>query len=272
MNPALTALLDRMPVLAAGEVWLVGAGPGDPGYLTLFALAGLAQADAVVHDALVSRRVLALARPGAAILHAGKRGGRPSWQQADITARLIELAREGRRVLRLKGGDPYVFGRGGEEAMQLAEHGIPFRLVSGITAGLAGPGSLGIPATLRGVNQAVVLATGHEDGARDLDWAALARLGQPIVIYMGFAHLPQIVPALLAGGMAPATPAAAIAAATTPEERVLVTTLAELPERVREAGLATPVLVVIGAIVETRERLRALMPDALTALRWPEPG
>ena len=262
-------MFSRMPVLSPGEVWLAGAGPGDPGHLTLFALAGLAQAETVVHDALVDPAVLALARPDAELIHAGKRGGRPSWQQDDITLTLIERAQAGRRVLRLKGGDPYVFGRGGEEALQLARHAIPFRVIPGITAGIGGLGAVAIPATMRGVNQAVVLATGHEDGARELDWAALARLGQPIVIYMGFTHLPQITAALLQAGMPPDTQAAAIAAATTPDEQVLVSTLDRLAGVVRSAGLATPVLVVIGAIVGLRAQLHALLPQALEGLRWP---
>lgn len=269
MNAPLRSLLDHAPVLQPGEVWLAGAGPGDPGHLTLFALAGLMQADCIVHDALVDARVLALA-PQAMLVPAGKRGGRPSWQQADITARLIALARDKRRVLRLKGGDPNMFGRGGEEAIALAEHGIPFRVIPGLTAGLAGLAAAAIPATVRGVNQAIVLATGHDtDGATSLDWAALARLDQPIVLYMGFTHLPRIAAALIDGGMRPDMPAAAIAAATLPQQRVVTATLHELAGAVRDAGLATPVLVAIGRIVTERARLEALLPVATEALRWP---
>ena len=159
MNPldALAALHGQFPMLEPGHVWLVGAGPGDPGLLTLDALAGLAQADVIVHDALVDARVLALAGPKAQLEFAGKRGGRPSVQQADITARLIELARERKRVLRLKGGDPCMFGRGGEEAIALADAGIPYRIIPGITAGLAALAAASIPATMRGVNQAITL-------------------------------------------------------------------------------------------------------------------
>jgi uroporphyrin-III C-methyltransferase len=188
----LEAVLRRLPELQPGHVWLAGAGPGDPGLLTLHALAALAQADVVVHDALVDARVLDLAHPDATRVFAGKRGGKPSTDQADITARLVTLAREGRRVLRLKGGDPFVFGRGGEEVLTLAAHGIPFRVIPGITSGLAALTAALIPATLRGANQAILLATGH--GAADLaelpggdgglDWPAFARLGQPIVLYM----------------------------------------------------------------------------------------
>src|SRR5262249_44262845 len=162
---------DGIPVLAAGHVWLAGAGPGDPGLLTLDALAGLSQADVVVHDALVDKRVLALAGPQARLEFAGKRGGKPSAAQSDISERLIELARAGQKVLRLKGGDPFVFGRGGEEALALAAAGVPFRVIPGVTAGLAALAAASIPTTLRGVNRAVIFAAGHvADG--EFDWAA----------------------------------------------------------------------------------------------------
>src|ERR1700733_14440788 len=158
---ALAALRGGFPVLEPGHVWLAGAGPGDPGLLTLDALAGLAQADVVVHDALVDERVLALAGPQARLEFAGKRGGKPSATQADISQRLVELARVGYRVLRLKGGDPFVFGRGGEEAMTLAAAGIAFRVIPGVTAGLGALAAAAIPATVRGTNRAVIFAAGH---------------------------------------------------------------------------------------------------------------
>ena len=266
---ALGPLLAQFPALESGHVWLAGAGPGDPGHLTLHALAGLMQADAVVHDALVDPRILALAPASAERIFAGKRGGKPSAVQADITARLIELARAGRRVLRLKGGDPYVFGRGGEEVLTLAREGVPFRVIPGITAGLAGLAAASIPATLRGVNQAVVFATGHsaeEEGA--LDWAALARLNQPIVLYMAMRNLGAIAAALMAGGLAPATPVAVIASATTPEERLLITTLGAAPEAVEREGIAPPAIVAIGGIVAVREEILALMPEIEENMRW----
>src|SRR5215470_18101414 len=155
---AMAARRSGIPVFAPGEVWLAGAGPGDPGLLTLDALAGLSQADVVVHDALVDKRVLALASAQARLEFAGKRGGRPSATQADISKRLIELARAGAKVLRLKGGDPFVFGRGGEEVLALAAAGVPFRVIPGVTAGLAALAAASIPATLRGVNRAVIFA------------------------------------------------------------------------------------------------------------------
>src|SRR5215813_13942547 len=179
---AVAAMRADVPVLAPGHVWLAGAGPGDPGLLTLDALAGLSQAEVVVHDALVDKRVLALASPQARLEFAGKRGGRPSATQADISQRLIELARADRKVLRLKGGDPFVFGRGGEEVLALAAAGVPFRVIPGVTAGLAALAAASIPATLRGINRAVVFAAGYgADDAGGPDWAALARSGAPIV-------------------------------------------------------------------------------------------
>src|ERR1700675_2885279 len=172
----------HLPEMAHGSVWLVGAGPGDPGLLSVLALHALEQADAVVYDALVDPHILALARPGAALEDAGKRGGRPSPRQPDISARLVALARDGKRVLRLKGGDPCVFGRGGEEALALAEAGVPFRIVPGVTAGIGGLAYAGIPVTHRDVNSVVTFVTGHDStggvpGA--VDWEAIAR-GSPV--------------------------------------------------------------------------------------------
>lgn len=266
---ALRALLQAFPVLEPGHVWLTGAGPGDPGHLTMHALAGLLQADAVVHDALVDPRILALAPAAAERIFAGKRGGKPSAAQADITARLVALARAGRRVVRLKGGDPYIFGRGGEEVLTLAREGVPFRVIPGITAGLAGLAAASIPATMRGVNQAIVFATGHTAEERaELDWIALARLGQPIVLYMAMRNLDSIAAALIAGGLAPATPVAVIASATTPEERILITTLAEAHDAVERAKIAPPAIVAIGRIVAVREQIHALLPQIEENVRW----
>ena len=167
-TPQLASLLARLPAFQPGHVWLTGAGPGDPGLLTLEALNALEQADVIVHDALVDARVLALARPETAREFAGKRGGRPSHVQTDISKHLIALAREGKRVLRLKGGDPCVFGRGGEEAAALADARVPFRIIPGITAGLAALTVASIPATMRGINQALIFVTGHCDGGETI--------------------------------------------------------------------------------------------------------
>jgi len=261
---ALSRLRDSMPILAPGHVWLAGAGPGDPGLLTLDALAGLAQASVIVHDALVDRRVLALAGAGARLEFAGKRGGKPSATQTDISERLIALARAGERVLRLKGGDPCVFGRGGDEAMALAAAGVPFRLIPGVTAGLAALAAASIPATLRGVNQAVIFATGQSaDGGPD--WAALARTGQPLVIYMVMHNLANIAAELMRGGLAPDTPAAVIAAATLPSERILISTLGRVAAEAREAKLEPPAVGAVGEIVRVRERLVAVAAIATGA-------
>ena len=263
---SLDRIMTDLPRLNPGEVWLAGAGPGDPAHLTLLTLSGLGQADAVVHDALIDPRVLGLARAGAELIPAGKRGGKPSAVQADITAQLIALARAGRRVLRLKGGDPFMFGRGGEEALTLAAQGVRFRIVPGLTSGLASMAASLIPLTLRGVNQAVVLATGHgADRADGMDWAALARLDQPIVLYMAMTNLASITAALMAGGLSGATPAAAIASATLAEQRILVTDLAQLAERVTIEGIAAPAIIVIGQVVASRARLLELLP-ALEAM------
>jgi uroporphyrin-III C-methyltransferase len=252
----LAELRGGYPVFAPGEVWLVGAGPGDPGLLTLDALAGLLQADVVVHDALVDVRVLAMARRGAQLQFAGKRGGKPSIAQEDISAQLIAFARRGLRVLRLKGGDPCVFGRGGEEMLALAAAAVPFRVIPGVTAGLGGLASAGIQATMRGVNQAIILATGHDPNAdADIDWSALARTRQPIVLYMGLRNLDNIAAALMRGGLAPGTPAAVIAAATLPQQQVLISTLDSIGAAARAANLAAPTMVVIGDIVSTRQEL-----------------
>jgi uroporphyrin-III C-methyltransferase len=254
------ALPDDMAVLAPGHVWLAGAGPGDPGLLTLYARAGLAQADVIVHDALVDKRVLALAGPQAVLEFAGKRGGKPSATQADISKRLIELAQSEARVLRLKGGDPCVFGRGGEEAMALAAAGVPFRIIPGVTAGLAALAAASIPATLREVNRAVIFAAGHFAKAAggeddDFDWAPLARAGAPIVLYMVMHNLDRIAAALMRAGCAPRTPAAVIAAATTSAQRILVSTLQDVAREARAQAFEPPAIVVVGDIVSVRDRL-----------------
>lgn len=263
ITAALTTLRGQYPVLATGEVWLVGAGPGDPGLLTLDAVAALAQADAIVRDALVDERILALARRDARVLFAGKRGGKPSIAQEEISAQLIALARSGLRVVRLKGGDPLVFGRGGEELLALAEAGIPFRIVPGITSGLGGLASAWIPSTLRGVNRAVILATGQSaDGNADMDWAALARTRQPIVLYMALKNIGGIAAALMQGGLPSTTPAAVIASATLDEEHVLVTDLARIAEDIHAADLHAPLIIVIGEVVRTRQLLHEAIARA----------
>ena len=251
------------PPFLPGWVWLCGAGPGDPGLLTLHALHALRQADVVVHDALVEPAILDWA-PRALRVFAGKRGGKPSPRQRDISLRLVELAREGRRVLRLKGGDPFVFGRGGEEAQALAQHGVPVRVVPGVSAGIGGLGAAGIPVTHRDVNQSVTFVTGHDqtgEAPSALDWGAIARASEVIVIYMGLKHAAQIAGALLAAGRSPDEPAAVVTDATTPRQRVIETTLAGLPAAA--ASVEPPAILCLGRTVLLRRAVLGLDADPL---------
>jgi uroporphyrin-III C-methyltransferase len=248
----------QLPDFAPGSVWLVGAGPGDPGLLTALALHALDHADTLVYDALVDPRILELARPGAVLESAGKRGGRPSPSQPDISARLIRLARDGNRVLRLKGGDPCVFGRGGEEALALADAQIPFRIVPGITAGIGGLAYAGIPVTHRDIASAVTFVTGHERGGavpEGLDWAAIARGSPVIVLYMALNHLDRIAARLIAAGRPRHEPVAIISKATTPAQRVLVSSLEEAAASAQAARIEAPTIIVIGAVVGLRATL-----------------
>jgi uroporphyrin-III C-methyltransferase len=245
-----------LPEFAPGHVWLVGAGPGDPGLLSALALHALLHADKVVYDALVDPRILRLAQPGAALDYAGKRGGRPSPSQPDISARLIHLAQAGNRVLRLKGGDPCVFGRGAEEALALVAAGIPFRIVPGVTAGIGGLAYAGIPLTHRDTNSAVTFVTGHNSSGAvpdGLDWGAIARGAPVLVFYMALKHLPRIVERLMAGGRRSDEPVAVVSKATTPAQRVLVSTLGDVAAA--SGGIETPAIVVVGEVVRLRAGL-----------------
>src|SRR5437773_5665427 len=247
-----------LPDFTPGSVWLVGAGPGDPGLLSALALHALDRADVVVYDALVDPRILALAPAGAQLDYAGKRGGRPSPSQPDISARLIRLAREGRRVLRLKGGDPCVFGRGGEEALALAEAAIPFRIVPGITAGIGGLAYAGIPVTHRDINSAVTFVTGHDTSGLvpdSVDWPSLAKGSPVLVIYMALKHIEGIAQRLLAAGRRPAEPVAVVSNATVAGQRVLETTLGDCAAAVVSSGIEPPALVVVGEVVRLRAAL-----------------
>jgi uroporphyrin-III C-methyltransferase len=248
----------HLPEFLPGSVWLVGAGPGDPGLLSALALHALDHADSVVFDALVDPRILELARPGAAFEPAGKRGGRPSPSQPDISARLIRLAADGQRVLRLKGGDPCVFGRGGEEALALAEARIPFRIVPGITSGIGGLAYAGIPVTHRDIASAVTFLTGHERGGalpEAIDWVAIARGSPVIVLYMGLSHLGRIAARLIAAGRSPEEPVAIVSKATTPAQRVLVSTLAAAASAAAAARIEAPTIIVIGPVVRLHAAL-----------------
>lgn len=236
--------------LMAGEVALVGAGPGAAALLTLAAATLISDCDVIVHDALVSDEVLAMAA-GAELIPAGKRGGRPSASQADICDMLIALAQAGKRVVRLKGGDPFVFGRGGEEVRALAQAGIRFRIIPGITAGVAAPAMAGIPVTDRSVNATLAFLTGHEasDESR-MEWQALARAFPVLVFYMAARNLPGIASRLLGAGLDVQTPVAIIHAATTEYERTIIGTLQEASAGVLQAE--SPAIVIIGDVVASR--------------------
>ncbi len=246
------------PPFAPSTVWLVGAGPGDPGLLTLTAHHALRAADVIVYDALVHPQILGLARPGAALEFAGKRGGQPSAKQVDISERLVHLARAGHRVLRLKGGDPFVFGRGAEEALRLVAAGIPFRIVPGVTSGVAAPAYAGIPLTHRETNTAVTFLTGHSASGNvpdTLNWDALAQSASVLVIYMGLTHLNAIVERLRQAGRGGDEPVAVIASATTDTQEVRVGTLATIAEQLRADPVESPALIVVGPVVALRPGL-----------------
>ena len=245
------------PVFDAGWVWLCGAGPGDAGLLTLHALNALQQADVIVHDALIGDHILTWANPAAEIVFAGKRGGRPSPKQRDITLRLIEFAKQGKRVLRLKGGDPYVFGRGGEEAQTLVQNGIPIRIIPGITAAVGGLAYAGIPATHRDVNQSVTFVTGHDQtgDATSLNWEGIASGSQVIMVYMGMKHLPTIAKRLLDAGRDPEDPVAIVTSAATPDQTVFETKLSRCLDPEHVAHLSPPSIICIGRVVLLRQVL-----------------
>jgi uroporphyrin-III C-methyltransferase len=241
-----------------GTVWLVGAGPGDPGLLTLHAARALAEADIVLHDALVSPEILALAAQ-ARLEPVGKRAGGRRTPQLRINEQLIRLAREGHRVVRLKGGDPLVFGRGGEEALALAAAGVRFRIIPGISAGVGGAAAAGIPVTHRGLAHSVSFVTGHDAGGDvpELDWAALARGSDVLVLYMALRQIGAIAAHLLAAGRDAAEPVAFISDATTPRQKVVVTTLADAAHAAAGIPRHAPTLIVIGPVVALRPLIAA---------------
>jgi len=245
--------------LEPGRVHLVGAGPGDPGLMTARALALIARADAILYDRLIPADALVGARADAELVYVGKEGGGPSMPQAEIERLLIAHARAGRTVVRLKGGDPFVFGRGGEEALALRAAGISFEVVPGVTAGVAAPAYAGIPVTHREHASAVALVTGHEDPSKPesaLDWSALATFPGTLVLYMGVARLGAIAAALIANGRDPDEPAAVIERGTLPGQRTVVAPLAQLAARVAEAGLGAPAITLVGPVAGLREELR----------------
>jgi uroporphyrinogen III methyltransferase/synthase len=262
---------NSQPEAGRGVVYLVGAGPGDPGLITVRGARLLESADVVVYDYLANPELLRRhVPPQAEQIYVGKKAASHSMTQADINALLVEKGREGKRVVRLKGGDPFVFGRGGEECEALAEAGVPFEVVPGITAALAVPAYAGIPVTHRDLNSSFTFITGHEKeeqykenesrgrdaavGSSDLDWSSIAKL-PCVAFYMGVKSLPRICQNLLDHGMPPATPAATIRWGTTPRQRTVVGTVADLPRRVAEAKLAPPALTIVGKVVSLRDTM-----------------
>lgn len=246
-----------------GKVYLVGAGPGDPGLLTLKAKGLLDHADVVIHDALVSPPILAMISQRAQVIDAGKRRGRHSMMQADITQLLIEQAKTHAVVVRLKGGDPFVFGRGGEEMMGLLAVGIEVEVVPGITAGIAAPAYAGIPVTHRDYSSSVTFVTGHEAAGKyrpQVNWSAVAQGSETIVIYMGVHNLPNIVTELTAAGMAMETPVALVRWGTRPEHQELIGSLATIVRQVEEEQFEAPAIAIIGRVVDLYEILASASP------------
>jgi uroporphyrin-III C-methyltransferase/precorrin-2 dehydrogenase/sirohydrochlorin ferrochelatase len=246
-----------------GEVYLVGAGPGEPDLLTLRALALIKRADVALYDNLISPEILELLPAAAERIYVGKRRADHAMRQEAINALLVEHALAGKRVIRLKGGDPFIFGRGGEEIDTLSAHGIRFEVVPGITAALGAAAYAGIPLTHRDHAQACVFVTGNlQDGSVDLDWEALARPRQTIVVYMGLLSLPVICRELVAHGLSADTGAAVVQQGTTSTQRVVAGTLRTLPARVARAKLHAPTLIIVGNVVRLREKFSWFQPAA----------
>ncbi|MBN9459916.1 MAG: uroporphyrinogen-III C-methyltransferase [Burkholderiales bacterium] len=257
-HPAAAPPCSPAPEVApAAMVTLVGAGPGDPELLTIKALKALQRAQTVLYDHLVGEEVLGLAGPGAELIYVGKESSRHTMSQDAIIALMVRLAREGRPVLRLKGGDSYIFGRGGEEAQALALAGVPFQVIPGLSAAQGAGASVGIPLTHRDHARSLVFATGHlrGNGEVDLDWPMLARPRQTVVIYMGVANLPVICSRLIAHGLASDTPAAIVERATLADERCIRGSLATLPALARANRVAPPALIIVGQVVDLQPLL-----------------
>ena len=259
-----------LPEFEKGTVWLAGAGPGDPGLMTLLTAKGLKDADVIMHDALVSNDVLDWAGPNAIREFVGKRAGQRSMKQPEITAQMIKHAHAGKRVLRLKGGDPFVFGRGGEEVIELAKAKINFRVIPGVTSGIGGLTYAGIPATHRDVNNIVSFVTGRDatgDLPVNIDWDALASSSPVIVFFMALKTMPDVAANLIKGGKLPSTPVAIVSNATIPEQTVVETTLATYADDVSKACPKSPAIIIIGDSVKIRGLLKDYQQTISTPLK-----
>lgn len=245
-----------------GEVYLIGGGPGDPELMTLKALKLLQQAEVVLYDNLVAPEIVAMARPDAVRIYVGKKCSNHTLPQDEINALLVKFAQAGKKVARLKGGDPFIFGRGGEEIETLWEHGIPFQVVPGVTAASGVSAYAGIPLTHRDYAQACVFVTGHlKDGSMNLDWQALARPNQTVVIYMGLQALPILCRELAAHGLPANTPAAVVEQGTTPRQRVVIGSLETLPALAGKQGIKPPTLIIVGEVVRLHDKLAWFIPE-----------
>lgn len=274
-EPMRTLRISTQPEFMPGLVWLIGAGPGDPGLMTLHGYNALREADAVVYDALANPEILEWCRSDAELIFAGKRGGRPSPTQGDISLRLIDLSRQGKRVARLKGGDPFVFGRGGEEALALVRAGVRIRVTPGITAGIGGLAYAGIPVTHRDTNQTLTFITGHDQkGASpgSIDWNGVASGSHTIVMYMAIKHLRKIAERLITAGCRQDEPVAVVCNATLHDQDVIEAPLGRIADEVERRAISTPAVVCVGKNVLLRKainwiaQLQGELPESLDPL------
>lgn len=261
----------EFPTFPRGLVWLVGAGPGDPGLLTLHAIYALQQADVIIYDALVNKSILGICRDEAKKIFSGKRGGKPSINQRDISLKLVDYARRGKKVVRLKGGDPFIFARGGDEALLLAREKIPIRITPGITAGVGAMAYAGIPLTYRETNQSITFLTGHDQYGETpsaIDWELCAKGAQVLVIYMAMKNLSEIVKKLLLFGRDPSESVAVVTNATLNNQIVLETTLSEVVDDVKQNGLEAPAIICIGGNVPLNRIINQVInPTLKTGLK-----